>query len=106
MTFQRTFISLLMTLTLLTGCYNKFIHRPSFQLGKNIDLTQWSPGMSKNQVISTFGPLTVPCKNADNICYIRAEILELELEDSEFVEFVFDENQNLDHVLFSKYAQK
>ena len=102
---RKTILFLLSILGLFSGCQTSLIHKPSFQLGKKVDLSQWNVGMSKEEVISRFGSMTVPCEDLNNICYLRADVSKLKLIESEFVEFVFDEQRNLNHVMFSRYEK-
>lgn len=91
------FILIFLLSIVLIGC--QLVYKPSYSLGKHIDLAQWQRGMSREQVLSTFGQLTVPCENSDNVCYIHANIQQMALQDAQMVEFVFDKERKLDHLI-------
>lgn len=91
-------IVFLAALLCFSGC--QFFYQPSYVLGKKIDKETLSVPRTKTEVKSFFGSLDLPCLNPQNVCYLYADIKEMKIKECDLVEFVFDEQENLEYVLY------
>lgn len=92
------FLGALIVFLSLSGC--SLLHEPSYILGKKIDKSDLSQQRSREEIVNTFGQLSVPCKNTSNICYLYADINRMDVKEAQLVEFVIGEDNKLDHVVY------
>lgn len=82
----------------LSGC--QLVHDPSYTLGQAFDKQELGKFMTRDEVLSTYGQLVVPCENPQNVCYLYAEIHRMKLNNSQIVEFVIDEHSNVEQIVY------
>lgn len=94
------YLLLPIVMTLLSGC--NLIHEPSYVLGKKISIDSPSQSMTRDDVLKQYGELVVPCQDTNNICYLYADIKKMKLTECEMVEFAFNEEKELEHIVIRR----